>query len=189
MYKRQQQDLWQFQKGEASSSETPLSEQNYPTVSVQDLYDIAAIEATYAASSPEDSEVSGIETTEESEETAVFQNNTAQVSTNAGSDETYKADNGKIDRWWATAGQKEPVSVTWTVKVDESDDYRLDIDIENWNQWDLTSNATVLIWSDGSLVHNMTDSTFNGAGSVDLGRLEAGKTMEDLTTMKVIGKV
>ena len=143
-----QQDLWQIQKGEASSSETPLSEQNYPTVSVQDLYDIAAIEATYAASSPEYSEVSGIETTEESEETAVFQNNIAQVSTNAGSDETYKADNGKIDRWWATAGQKEPVSVTWTVKVDESDYYRLDIDIENIDQWKLPDDATVTIESE-----------------------------------------
>ena len=50
-----------------------------------------------------------------------------------------------LDRWWATAGS-EPIEVNWTINVEQSGTYELDIDgLSFFQGWRLTDDATVSV--------------------------------------------
>lgn len=72
-----------------------------------------------------------------------------------------------IDRWWATRGDGI-IPVIFTVKVEQSGDYYLDIDIEGIlaQSWDINGSRIAI---DGKPV------TIDDTGTATLGQLEAGK--------------
>ena len=71
-----------------------------------------------------------------------------------------------IDKWWATEGTGQ-LAVTLDIEVYEESEYRLDVDIENLDTWDLSSNAQFIV--DGN-----TNKSVGWDGAADLGVLSAG---------------
>ncbi len=83
------------------------------------------------------------------------------------------AESVEIDRWWGTAGQTEPIDVSWTVRIMNGGegDYRLDIDFTGdlaGNSWSLQSDAEVIVGGAGPFE---LGDILNRA---ELGRLEVG---------------
>ena len=82
-----------------------------------------------------------------------------------------------IDKWWATKGAQR-LDVTLDIEVYEESEYRLDVDIENLNTWDLTSRAQFIV--DGNKAVDV-----GVAGAANIGVLTAGVHKVKIKSFKV----
>lgn len=85
-----------------------------------------------------------------------------------------------IDKWWATEGSGA-LAVTLDIEVYAEDEYRLDVDIEDLNTWDLIRGAQFVV--DGN-----TAKTVGIDGAANLGVLSAGTHKVKIQSFEVPDK-
>lgn len=80
-----------------------------------------------------------------------------------------------LDRWWAVAGQSQPIDVNWTVNVPDESEYVLDVDVSFENKWDLTSSAVLEVYKpELSETFPLRTFAFDFQGDAFTGRLTPG---------------
>ncbi|MEQ9671950.1 hypothetical protein [Coleofasciculus sp. G2-EDA-02] len=89
-----------------------------------------------------------------------------------------------IDRWWATAGDSEPMIVNWTVEIPQNaeGEYQLEVHVTGRNSWNLTDGSTVTV-DQGAPI--LLGGWKEWLGSVDIGNLKPGYHIIKIDGFKV----